>query len=368
MKLTVQITRGDRYKYAEVKTNKPDRVKAAVKEVVGARYFKVNEATRLNSVLEKLFENHSEFYDYIGFEGGNQYGHTGESFTTTGFGRFLTDFFENNEKDYIGYIEDDDALQQITDTISEKLADVLEEYEELDTDNACARSRVTIDAEESQSLTDPELVKDTLLVGKNGTYKVQVKELEGADNLEELENRVQGDMKEVYENQVDARVNGLKNQLERMQEKLDNEKREMFVEGLKMIGDMDDWKVEGDRIVYKKKLVPKTVKKRHEDEIRELTEEAKEKFYIEGLAVPIRKTVSKLKYEDAYHPNTLATGVCTGTFREDIRDALDKAVKQMQHIDLHEANNNDAERDFKRNYEDYTKDPEESDTGEVFRS
>lgn len=368
MKLTVQIQTDGQYNRALVKTDKPDKVKAAIQEIADSPYYKVNQSMALREATKKLFGNHNDFYGYIGFEGGNEYGHTGETFNSSGFRKFLKDFFEDNDSGRLEYIDDPDALQQISDTLTSRIADIVQEYEEMDVDNVQARSRVTIDAGDNDTLTNPELVKDAIMVGQDGAYKLQVQELEDADNLQELEERVKGDMKDVYENQVDARVNGLKSQIKTLQNKLDEEKREMFVEGLKMIGNMDNWKVQGDRIVYQKKLVPTTVKKRRDDTVYELTEEAKEKFYIEGLAVPIRKTVSKLNYEDAYHPNTLARGVCTGTFREDIRDALDKAVEQMQHIDLHDAHNNDAERDFKENFDKYTKDEEESDTGEVFRS
>lgn len=352
--------RHESYARIELKTDNYERLQTAVSNVSNG-YISNRGGMRMHKALREIFEGHSDFYDYADFDASNSHGANGTTFDTTGFGEFLSDYFES-DKSYVDYIDDEDVLQQLSDIIAEKIADILQEYEEnLDGDSYAASSMVTLDAEESTELHDPKLVKDSLLVTEDGVHKIKTQKLQDATSMEEIEDKIKDGMKDVYKNQVDARVNSMKNRIKTLETRIEEEKQEMLVEGLQMVGELDNWEIEGNYLVYQERVHPEWVQKKFEDgQPVKLTEEAQEKFYIDGLKVKITQNPKNLYFEDAYHPHALdETRTCTGSFQFPLREAVERAVKQVKHIDLHSRGHCDAERDFLNNFEEYTVGSEE---------
>lgn len=364
MKLNTQIERNRGYSYLKIETDKKDRLRAAINEVAGSTYY-VTESYKIQNSVKRLFESHGQFYDYIGFDAGREHGVTGESFDTDGWFKFIKQFFSGNAE-YLNYIDDPDDLQLITDAIAQRLADILEEYESDDNEgNYVAKSQIKLDTHEPEELKDPELLEEALLIGKDSTHKIQVKELADAKNLDDVQQEVRENSKEVYKTQLDTRVRALKQQVSDLQEKLEEEKEEMLVEGMRFADNLENWKVEDGFLVYQKRINAEVATEtRYNNETpKKLTEEAREKFWIDGLKVPLKPTIRKVKYEDAYHPHALDHGGCTGSFNFPLKEGLDRVVEQMKQINLHRTANNDSERELKENFDEYTT---EEVTGEVW--
>lgn len=356
MELEVRGRNGPRGFELQVHTDDPERVKNALSEHNGARPWTLGRWKKTKNVLKWLFENHAEFYDYIGFDSGNSHGGSGTNFTSNGFRHFIREFFEE-DVNYLYYLEDPDSHDLVTGAVMDKLGDVLKEYEEDVDAEYTSRTRLSLEGGKSEDLRDPELVKDSILITEDNAYKFGLKKMEGATSMEEIEEKIRDGMKETYQNQKEAQVNALKNRIETLKSDMEDEKREMLVKGIKMVGDLDDWKVEGDYLVYQNKIRPKWVRKKYEDgNPKRLTEEAREKFYIDGVKVRIRKNISEVGYEDAYHPHALSAGTCTGSWSTGIDRVVDEVVEQLKHVDLHDRSHCDAERDLKQNFDEYTVD------------
>lgn len=368
MRLGVQIQREEPYNYVKIQTNDYELVEEALEEELGincGRFgFNAQDRVKLRTALRKLFDNHSQFYEMFGFDAGVEHGSTGTSFDTGGWRTFLQDAFDVS---YVKYIEEDEELQLFCDVIAQRLRDILERYDDNlveDEENFVAKSSVSIDAEPSGTLTDPEMLQEAVVITNEGAKKLKVQDVEDAETLDDVKNQVEQNTKGVYEKQVQARLKTIKARNERLEEKIDEERKEMLVKGIKLVGKLDDWKVEDGHLKYQKTVHLETARLKEQDDPRELTEEAKEKFYIEGIRIPIRKKIKKVRYDDAYHPHALGYGTCTGSFRAEMgKEGLDAVVEQLKQADLHSRNHTDAERDMKDNWEEYIK-TEETEEGE----
>jgi hypothetical protein len=360
MRLAVQIRRENNRNYVQIQSNDYEKIEKALEEQLGINCGRwgldPSDEQKLKYALQKFFENHSQFYDYFGFDAGVEHGPTGQDFNTGGWRQFVQDAFNTNR---VKYITNDEDLQLFSDVIAKRLKEALDNYDDellSDEENFVAQSSVTVDAEPSGTLTDPEMLDEALVVTNDGAKKLQVQDVEGAETLDDVKEQVEEDTKEVYENQVDARVETLKARNQRLEDKIESERKEMLVKGIQMVGNLEDWKVEGDYLKYKKTVNMETVKLKDHDEPRELTEEAQEKFYIDGVKIPIKKKIKKVRYEDAYHPHALSYGTCTGSFRAEMgEEGLREAIDQLKHGDLHGRNHTESERDLKNNWEDYVK-------------
>jgi len=360
MRLGVQIRREDGYNYIKIQSNDYELIEDAIEEELGidtGRWgYDPREEDRLKYSLTRFFDNHSQFYDYFGFDAGVEHGPTGQEFNTGGWRTFLQDAFDVR---YLRRITDDDDVQLFCDVIAQRLREALENYEDeliSDEENFVAKSSVTVDAEPEGELTDPEMLDEAIMIMDDGAKKITVKDVEGAENLQDVKDQVEEDTKGVYEDQVDARIDTLKARNERLENKIESERREMLVKGIQMVGNLEDWEVEGDYLVYQKTVNMENVKKKGQDNPRELTEEAKEKFYIDGVKVPIKKDIKKVKYEDAYHPHALSYGTCTGSFKAEMgEEGLRDVIEQLKHGDLHSRNHTECEQDIKNNWDEYIK-------------
>lgn len=368
MRLGVQIRRENGNNYVQIQSNDYEKIEQALEEQLGincGRFgFTPSDEQKLKYALQKFFENHSQFYDYFGFDAGVEHGPTGQDFNTGGWRQFLQDAFNTS---YVSYIKDDDDLQLFSDVIAKKLKEALENYDDellSDEENFVAKSSVTVDAEPSGTLTEPEMLEDAVVITNDGAKKLQVQDVPEAETLDDVKDQVEKDTKEVFENQVDARLDTLKARNQRLEEKIESERKEMLVKGIKMVGELDNWKVEGDYLKYTETVNMETIKRKEHSDPRELTEEAKQKFYIDGVKIPIRKKIKKVRYDDAYHPHALGYGTCTGNFRAEMgKEGLEAVIKQLKHGDLHSRNHTECERDMKDNWDEYIK-TEETEDGE----
>lgn len=360
MRLGVEIRREDGYNYVKIQSNDYEKIEEALEEQLdvncGRFGFNPREEDKLKRTLSRFFENHSEFYDYFGFDAGIEHGPTGQGFDTGGWRQFVQDAFDTS---YVRYIEDDDDLQLFCDVIAKRLREALQNYEDelvSDEENFVVKSTVSVDAEPSGQLTEPEMLDDAVVITNEGAKKLQVQDVEDATNLQDVKDQVEEQTKDVFENQVEARIDTLKARNERLENKIESERKEMLVKGIQMVGNLEHWQVEGDYLKYQKTVNLETARKKAQNDPRELTKEAKEKFYIEGVKVPIRKNIKKVKYEDAYHPHALSYGTCTGSFKAEMgEEGLRDVIDQLKQADLHSRNHTDAERDMKDNWDEYIK-------------
>lgn len=354
---------GDRI-YVKIDSDDHDKIEEAIGTVFGDPFYDSDEPKDPKYVLRQFFDNHAEFYDYVGFNSGTKHGGTGKNFDRGGFREFVKEFFETDASrlKYLDRETDADKLQLVCDAVAEKLGETIAEHEDRNKDSVVAQSNIRFDSEEATELNDPELMEEAVLMTNNSAHKIEVKKLEDADGMDDIQERVTEQTKNVYETQVKAEKQSLKNRISDLQEKLEEERQKMMVKGIELVDQMDNWKVEDGRLVYTERIHPETVQKKNDTEPpRELTEEAKEKFYIDGLSMKINTTVGKLYYDEGYHPHALSTKTCSGSFKEPLEEALEKAVDQMKQIDLHSFANNDAEREMKDNFDEYTKSEEEQD-------
>lgn len=360
MRLGVQIRRENNYNYVQIQSNDYEKIEEALQDQLGidcGRWgYSPSEEQKIKYALATMFENHSEFYEYFGFDAGVEHGPTGQDFNTGGWSQFLEDAFGVR---YARYIDDEDDLQLFSDVIAKKLKEVLEAYDDKlisDEENFVASSSVTVDAEPSGTLTDPEMMDEGIFVTNDGAKKIKVEDIEDAETLQDVKDQVEEDTKQVYENQVDARLDTLKARNQRLEDKIESERKEMLVKGIKMVGNLENWEVEGRYLKYQKTVHLETAKLKEQDDPRELTEEAKEKFYIDGVKVPIKKDIKKVKYDEAYHPHALDWGTCTGNFKAEMsEEGLRDVIDQLKQADLHSRNHSDSERDIKNNWDEYIK-------------
>jgi len=369
MRLNVEIKDQSGTNKVKINSNDPEKIENALSEVQGVRTggFNGYDAEDLHYIkkeLSRLFDNHSEFYDYIGFEGGTEHGPTGQTFDTNGFGKFVKEITGSNYTTRLKNVDDEDTLQLICNAIADKLAEVINQYEDdLESEQYVAKSSVSIDAEPEGNLHDPELLDDAVVMTDNGVKKLQVMNVEDAEDLSDIQERMAENTKGVYETQVGAQVGTLKDRVEKLKDKLESERRNMLIKGIKLVGELDNWEVEGRYLKYTETVHLETVQKKTNDKNPvELTEEAKEKFYIDGIKVKIRDNLRKPKYDDAYHPHALRYGTCTGSFSDEMsKEGLRNLVDQFKQADLHSGSHTDAEEDLKGNWDEYVKTDEDGD-------
>lgn len=361
MRLETQIERENGKNYFKIETDNREKIADAVDFDTGTFGYDLNNRHRLKNTLIKFFDTHSEFYDYYGFDAGREHGVTGTSFNTQGWRTFMEDAFGVR---YLKYIEDEEHLQLICDTITDKLADIIQEHEQgLDEEQGyIAKSTINLDTTgETSNLTDPELIDESLVLGRNKAYKIGVTEVEDVETLDDIEEKAKQETKDVYEAQVDAQTGALKRRVENLEDQIEEERQEMLIKGLELVDELDDWKVENGNLIYQKTLIPEVATKtrNNNENPKPLTQEAKEKFYIEGVKIPIGKRINRPGFEEAYHPHAFGT-VCTGGFGMELsKEGLEKVIEQLKQINLHANDQNDAEQDFRENFDEYTVDDEE---------
>lgn len=365
MRLGLQIKRENGRNHVKIQSNDHKLIQEALEEIENLKEYDLNveDENRLKYTVKKLFNTHKEFYEYFGFDAGQEHGVTGESFETQGWIKFLNDTFN---KSYLKYVEDEEDLQLICDTIAQKLSDVVTEYDDQlidDDEDFVAKSTVGIDAEPSGELTEPEMLDEAVVVGTDGVHKLKVHTVEDAETLEDVTRQAREDTKQVYERQVEAKVDTLKKRNQRLEEKIEEERQKMLVKGLEMVNELENWKVEDGYLKYTETIHPETVQHRDkDDDPRELTEDAKEKFYVKGLKVEIKSHIKKPKADgdESYHPHVFDWGACSGSFKADMgKEGLEAIIEQLKHIDIHRNAQNDAERDLMNNLEEYIKTDED---------
>lgn len=370
MNTTTRIEKHGDSIYIKIDSDDHAKIEEAVEGVLGDPFYDSDEAKRPKYVLRQFFDNHADFYDYVGFNSGVEHGGTGKNFDSGGFREFIREFFESNTSRlrYIDKQEDAEQLQIVCDAVAQRLGEIIQLHEDGNADSVVAESNIRLDSGESEELNDPTVMEEALLVTDDSAHKIEISEVEDVESLGDISDQITEETKDVYEAQVNARVGSLKKRVENLQDKLEEQRQEMMIKGIELVDEMEDWKVEDGYLVYQKELHPTKVTKKYsdDDKVYELTEEAQEKFYIEGLKMRIEKKVNKLYYDEAYHPHALSTRTCSGSFSEPLEQALEKAVTQMRHIDLHSGGHTEAEHELKDNFEEYTKSDGENENLEVF--
>lgn len=352
-----------------IDTDKPEELSQTLADHAGI--FGVGlEAREPVKLFREIFHDHGQFYDYIGMNVDDQGERANSDFTSF--------YFKDNLGDYYGQTADlhrldldDQEAQELVNVICERICDICEDTGQIEEGfTATATSQMRIEETgETRRLDHPTLMKDTMLVTDDGAFKVELKETE-ADGLQDIKDNIENGIHDTYEAQLEAEVKSRDRRINRLEDQLEEEKTRMFMEGLRMIDDLDDkWVVEDGKLVYQGKVHPTEVTHRYEEDFgtKVLTEEARERFFVENPAINITPTVTSIIVKgEAHHPH-VDTGMCNGSFKEDLRDAPQAALEQLRQINLHNHDHTDAEREVKDNLEEWTVDAEEAEnTGEVW--
>jgi hypothetical protein len=209
---------------------------------------------------------------------------------------------------------------------------------------------------ERQEEIDINMLNNAILVLNNGCYTLSLQKLK-AQSLDELKLEVQQSIQNIYDMQLKA----LKDALKEKEEEIKKEIQKARFEGLKVgLAISQDWEVEDDYLIYKYKITANKVKKNNA--IYDLDTD---KFYIQGLKVPIRETLANVKCEEAYHPNVSGTNnkVCLGDLEGEplTKQNLEKLVEELKTANLDSAyDNTEATEDLEDNFDEYI--TEESET------
>jgi len=377
MRLSVQIQENDNgYNRVKIKTNDRELLEDALRAVrgtdTGTYGVDTSQPLKIKTVLRELFDKHTDFYNAFGFDAGTEHGPTGQDFNTRGWRKFCRQNFNRN---YLGQIDDEEGLQLFCDVIAERLGEILEEYnDELvdDDQNFVTRSTVSVDSGSPERLNDPELLDEAVVTTGDSAFKLNIEEVEDAETFEDVKKNVESNTKQVFRNQMQARLKTYKTRVENLENKIEQERRDMLVKGIQMVDELDNWEVEDGYLVYQDTVHLQTAQKKStQGDPKELTEEAKEKFYIDGLKVKVMNKIKSPTYEDAYHPHALSTGMCSGSFRTELsKEGLQEVVEQMRQADLHNSNHTNAERELKENFDEYIKTDEDGneETEEVWEA
>lgn len=375
MEVTIQIVEDeyDSHRVA-IETDNADYLNNALNQHETTSRIETNKETpsyysKISSALGRIFKNHAEFYDHVGFDSGVIHGGTGTNFYRDGFKQFLEDHYGIDTGDFsVKYDEHDQFHQDVVDAINMKIQTVLETHEP--EQGVQARSTLSL-TENDTKLTDPSMLDDAVIVTEDNAYKLQANEVNEIDSINDMAEEVRNRHRDIYQRQVNARTASLREQVRELQEQLEENDRETLIQGIELLKD-DDWvvrEINGDTwLVYPGRIHVKKATKKYTDNdtVHTLTDEAQERFWVDRPRVRLDPQVRKIRYDDANHPHALSSGICIGRFRNmDIEKAIPQVKEQLQQANLHEYSNTDAESDLKTNFDEYTTDNEE-DNGTVF--
>lgn len=303
----------------------------------------------LYEFLQKIFKDHAEFYQSLGFEYDINKHHSDHNDF-----RKACDGFENFMKEYYNALRwekvSEQALQEIANISTTKIRELIQKYEQARDTHVNVSTTVSFavlgKTEQVKGLDkiDFKITDDVLLLTGDKVYKVTLRRAEGVKSLNDIANTVANSIHSAYEVQLKSKVAVLENRVKELQEEVEQAKQRFLREGIKLaLSELQFWRIDGDYAVYSKTIYVTHIQKN--GKLYNLPEQLKH-FYIKGLKVKIRESISKAYCDKAYHANTRATEVCIGSLAgSDFITVLKKLPETLRIMNLDSAYDNDAKEE-----------------------
>jgi len=194
--------------------------------------------------------------------------------------------------------------------------------------------------------TDNYLVSDKV-------YKVKLHET-NIETLQGLKEKTTKRIKSALETRFSVQVQALKEEIGKLNQKIEKVKNKSFVEGLKLVDNLENWKVKDGYLHYLGDIIATHVIKR--DQVFELNKS--KEFYIEGLRVKITPNPIRAFYTDSNHPNCNVSDavnyVCIGDLEgKDLKTVIENLPHTLKTINLNSAFGHDHTRNLTEYLDDY---------------
>lgn len=190
------------------------------------------------------------------------------------------------------------------------------------------------------TLPDVELNDSVFLVTKNGVYKAVLHRLQDVKTLSDLNNMALKTMKRVYERQLEIKYATLQEEIERLKQRLAEERSKMFISGLKIFSELQNsgWIVEGNELILSKTIKVKRI--RYENKL--YTIPSCWNWYVTNVHVKIKPKIfnDDVWVDEHYHPNVHEDDntVCLGDLEgKDLLTVVKNIVKILEIANLDSA-------------------------------
>jgi hypothetical protein len=325
------------------------------KEEITFMRFAELQTEAIELVLQKLFGKHKNFYDMLGTPSEGYHPEDHDFYRgCDGFKHFMLKYLGTDEWVKVS----DENLAKVLNAISSKIKAMYEEYKKLVNTHLETYITFTPASPNVQEKIDIQMLNNAILIANNGAYTLSLNKLQ-AKTLEDIKNELQESMQQIYNMQLQA----LKTTIEDKLAEIEEEKAKAKLEGLKIgLSLKEDWYIEDNYLVYKHTIYATKVK--DDDKIYNLTSDASEKFFIDGLRIPLEDKIFKAFCDEAYHPNAEDGGkVCLGDLEgAEVFEVLEKLPRALEVANLDSAFPNEATEDLQDNFEEYT----ETDEAEIW--
>lgn len=298
---------------------------------------------RVAVVLRYVFQNHRNLYEALGFQY-NQNHHPGDYDFTEGCDGFKTFMREHYNIPTLDNLEDK-ALEKLVNVASMHLNKRIVDINSLISTKLEFSSKISFPEPDKATpqppFTDPQFFNNSILITDSGNYQLTLAKTTG-NSLLDIERSITDLLRSSYGSQLDSKLTSLKNEISLLKSEIKNTKITSFTEGIKCAQQIDTkWKVDGNRLVYKKKIYAKQVKRGNI--LYELPPET-ETYFISNLSLEIGPTISNAFCKTSHHPNAVIGGVvCMGDLEnKPILEVLTKLPESLQTINMDSAFNNSA--------------------------
>jgi hypothetical protein len=212
--------------------------------------------------------------------------------------------------------------------------------------------------QEEQINIDMLSKNNIMLITNNGMYAINLTKL-NSKTLDELKMELQESMQNIYNLQIEA----LKATIQQKEDEVKKEIQKAKMEGIQIgLSLSKDWQIEDEYLVYRNIIYATKVK--NNEQVYNLNNKNKKKFYISGLKVPLEQIVSYAECEEAYHPNAKSGGrVCLGDLEgKPLLEVLQKLPQSLEVANLDSAFENSASEELSTDFDDLI----EGEEGEIW--
>lgn len=289
----------------------------------------IQEEMELSKFLGKLFMNHKDFYIALGVEPQPDYHLRDTEFNEDcgGFAQFLEDEFGAQSLNALGPA----AIKRFTVAIKKKIATLVENAE------ICWGFSIALSSEKSEDRIEIEPDESSLLITPQAIYKLQLVRV-GGNGLEHIRTEVTNSMEAIYQARLDAQLSLMKERILDLEQQIEQMQRDVFARGLELVMKATKlgWEIDLEKmqILYKKRIVVNKIVKDQKTWNIEL-----DKFFVEGLYIPLSGEKVKAFVQKAYHPNVSSSGqVCMGDLvGKPLIKVLEDLPKMLECINLNSA-------------------------------
>jgi len=294
-------------------------------------------------VAYNIFYKQKNLYEAMNISNYDNYHPSDTTFNNRcdGFKQFLNEIFNVNEIDEVNEAQMNQIAQAFVNFINNCLQRYNEALNTYVSTNVITTTVTQVNQNQNlQNLQMPEiqLQEKALIVTPQGTFKVSLIPVAESKNLQELTQEITKTFKNIYENQVNVKLQVYQQEIENLKHQIEVVKQEAFIQGLRVYNQIKaNWRLNRNWLVYKKEIIPTKIKR--DGKIYNIPESQQE-FYVKGLKVPIEPIVAVAYVSDSYHPNINRDSkmVCLGDLEgKPLLEVLEKLPKELEMINLDSA-------------------------------